>query len=642
MFRLKVRPKLLGSLKTALALWLAVLSILLVTLSFAQAGPAPGASLSGARKSVQVAGVVRVEPVVSVVDNGETFRVYLMAFDVTQLGAFQFTLAYDPSIIEVPKQTNPVILGDLLGSTGRTPIEVTNELDPVAGVISYAVITTGSSPGANGDGALAFVDLRARALGSSALDLEDVEVVDTGGRQQDMSVGDGQVVVGAPPDPARVTMDKTVDSPTIPPEGVLSFTLDRSLSLAGGHTFEEFVYDPIPSGTSYVDGSATLNGIPAPELYSETLDALYYHNSGSFTDDDQWTIGFQVEVGVLANGTVVVNTVTETVSFDGAGYTGPYTGTASSTVFNNPPNTPSSPSPADGATGVAVSADLSWTGGDPDPGDTVTYDVYFEADDSTPDVLLYDDIGTPTCDPGTLAHDKHYYWTVIATDSHGASTTGSTWDFTTGSVPNNPPNTPSSPSPADGATGVSVSDDLSWTGGDPDPGDTVIYDVYFEAGDSTPDFLLCNDVGTTTCDPGTLAVGTHYYWYVVATDNHGASTASPTWGFTTECPLPASPLLGAPVDGSRTTDTTPNFAWLAVIGASTYRIQVDDNSDFSSPEIETDTPDLEYEPTLPLSLSAYSWRVLATNSCGDGSWSLAQSFTLVQKIYLPAVMKNYP
>ena len=423
MFRFKVRPKRLGALKTILALWLAVLSILVVTLSFAQAGPVPGARTPGAGKSVQVVGVVRVAPAVSVVGNGETFRIYVTILDAEELGAFQFTLSYDPVILEVPKQTNPMILGGFLGSTGRSPLEVTNELDPVAGVISYAVITTGSSPGPSGEGILAFVDLRARALGTSALDLGDVEVVDTGGWPQSMTVEDGSVVVAGAPEPG-VSMEKSVDSPTVPPGGVLSFTLDRSLALAGGHTFEEFVYDPIPSGTTYVDGSATLNGIPAPQLYSETLDALFYQSSGSFTDDDQWTIGFEVEVGALANGTVVVNTVTQTVSFDGTGYTGPYTGIASSTVFNNPPNTPSSPSPADGATGVSVSADLSWAGGDPDAGHSVTYDVYFEADDSTPDVLLCDDVGTPACDPGVLAYDTHYYWTVFATDNYGVSTAG--------------------------------------------------------------------------------------------------------------------------------------------------------------------------------------------------------------------------
>jgi hypothetical protein len=35
------------------------------------------------------------------------------------------------------------------------------------------------------------------------------------------------------------------------------------------------------------------------------------------------------------------------------------------------------------------------------------------------------------------------------------------------------------------------------------------------------------------CDPGTLSYGTDYYWYVVATDNHSATTTGPTWDFTT-------------------------------------------------------------------------------------------------------------
>jgi len=99
---------------------------------------------------------------------------------------------------------------------------------------------------------------------------------------------------------------------------------------------------------------------------------------------------------------------------------------------NNPPNTPSDPSPTNGALGQDISVDLGWTGGDPDADDTVSYDVYLEADDSTPDALICDDVSTPVCDPGTLAYDTHYYWYVVAADSHGASTTGDTWGFATG------------------------------------------------------------------------------------------------------------------------------------------------------------------------------------------------------------------
>ena len=96
---------------------------------------------------------------------------------------------------------------------------------------------------------------------------------------------------------------------------------------------------------------------------------------------------------------------------------------------NNPPNTPSNPSPANHATGVSINSGLSWSGGDPNAGDTVTYDVYFGTS-ATPQLVSNDQSGN-TYDPGTLSYNTKYYWKVAATDNHGASTTGLLWDFTT-------------------------------------------------------------------------------------------------------------------------------------------------------------------------------------------------------------------
>jgi hypothetical protein len=198
-------------------------------------------------------------------------------------------------------------------------------------------------------------------------------------------------------------------------------------------------------------------------------------------------------------------------------------------VSNHPPNVPGSPTPADGAVGQIGSVDLSWTGGDPDAGDTVTYDVYLEAGDSTPDTLKCDDVPTPTCDPGPLSRGAHYYWRVIATDNHGASTSGPVWDF----YVNQLPHAPSDPMPPDGAAGESRDTELSWTGGgDPDAGDTVTYTVYLDT-DPSPGSQVCQDTAAT-CDPGgTLLANTHYYWRVVATDDHSESTSGPVWDFTT-------------------------------------------------------------------------------------------------------------
>jgi YVTN family beta-propeller protein len=96
---------------------------------------------------------------------------------------------------------------------------------------------------------------------------------------------------------------------------------------------------------------------------------------------------------------------------------------------NNDPETPSSPAPSDGATDVALDATLSWTGGDPDSGDTVTYDVYFDTTDASTSVSGYQ-AGT-TYDPGSMAYGTTYYWKIISKDGKGGGKEGQVWSFTT-------------------------------------------------------------------------------------------------------------------------------------------------------------------------------------------------------------------
>ena len=102
---------------------------------------------------------------------------------------------------------------------------------------------------------------------------------------------------------------------------------------------------------------------------------------------------------------------------------------------NNPPYEPSNPNPEDGATGVDIDSDLSWTGGDPDPEDTVTYDVYFGT--SSPPPKVESNQSENTYNPGTMSYATTYYWQIIAWDNHNASTPGLQWEFTTVSPPTN-------------------------------------------------------------------------------------------------------------------------------------------------------------------------------------------------------------
>jgi hypothetical protein len=208
---------------------------------------------------------------------------------------------------------------------------------------------------------------------------------------------------------------------------------------------------------------------------------------------------------------------------------------------NMPPSMPGSPSPANGATGVGINADLAWNGGDPNSGDTVYYDVYLG---TSPTPAFLERIGpfpatqtAITYDPGTLAYNTQYYWQIVAEDDQAASTTGPLWSFTTMEL-NVPPSQPANPDPADGAVEVGLNTNLAWDGGDPNASDTVYYEVFL--GEATPPPLH----GTTgtypagqtriTYDPGSLNTQTLYYWQIIAWDGQGASTAGPIWSFTTQ------------------------------------------------------------------------------------------------------------
>ena len=143
------------------------------------------------------------------------------------------------------------------------------------------------------------------------------------------------------------------------------------------------------------------------------------------------------------------------------------------TPTNQPPSIPNNPSPVSGSTSISINTNLSWIGGDPDPEDTVTYDVYFKANDSSPDILVSSDQNSTIYIPGILNYDTHYYWKIVAKDNHGKETPGPVWNFITESQINNPPNLPNTPSgPSSGTINTTYFFSTSTT--DPN-GDNIAY-----------------------------------------------------------------------------------------------------------------------------------------------------------------------
>lgn len=102
---------------------------------------------------------------------------------------------------------------------------------------------------------------------------------------------------------------------------------------------------------------------------------------------------------------------------------------------------------------------------------------------------------------------------------------------------NQPPYQPNTPIPDDGAVDRPITQQLSWSGDDPD-GDLVTYDVYFRTSNPPPN--VANDQLATSYDPGTLNYDTTYYWQIVSDDNNGSTVDGPIWSFATRS-VPQTP-----------------------------------------------------------------------------------------------------
>jgi hypothetical protein len=90
-------------------------------------------------------------------------------------------------------------------------------------------------------------------------------------------------------------------------------------------------------------------------------------------------------------------------------------------------------------------------------------------------------------------------------------------------------------------------------------------------------------------------------------------------------PFTLAPVLNSPAAGAKTNDNTPVFTWSAVPLGTVYQIQIDNQSNFASPERDftAGAGVLSYAPAL-LPDGTYYWRVRAYNGNTPpeaGAWS---------------------
>ena len=93
---------------------------------------------------------------------------------------------------------------------------------------------------------------------------------------------------------------------------------------------------------------------------------------------------------------------------------------------NQPPATPSNPTPEDGDS--TCQSTLHWKCSDPEQ-DPLTYDIYLAK--INPPTIAATELSDTLFEPDNLEENTQYYWKVVAKDDHNNQTEGPVWTFTT-------------------------------------------------------------------------------------------------------------------------------------------------------------------------------------------------------------------
>lgn len=207
----------------------------------------------------------------------------------------------------------------------------------------------------------------------------------------------------------------------------------RVTGLVNGEIREE-----IPNSTYDDDANTVIIFSTANSYYWEVVGTSEgtYGIDISFVEDGETTTFVATDIPTTAGATHSYTIDWEALSEGEKGVTieidSDGDGEFEETILTTPPNTPSNPSPSNGATGISVNADFTWLGGDLDEEDTVTYDVYFGTDENPP--LVSESQASNSYRPA-LDYGNEYYWKVVSRDNHGIATEGPMWNFTTRSRP---------------------------------------------------------------------------------------------------------------------------------------------------------------------------------------------------------------
>ncbi len=221
---------------------------------------------------------VRPDPSSLEVEAGSTGAVDILVENVTDLYGIEFEITFDQALLEVVdadpvREGIQIQPGDLLSPDWL----LDNTVDNDNGTVAYALCQLNPSPPQSGDGVLAIITWRSKAVGTSPIHFAYVLLGAPGGVEIPASAGDGQIIVVSAQAPPADTLTPTAaptgtptpvpptSAPTstpIPPISTPTFTPIPPTSTPPATAVPEATETPAATPTSTPPNTTTPTGVP--------------------------------------------------------------------------------------------------------------------------------------------------------------------------------------------------------------------------------------------------------------------------------------------------------------------------------------------------------------------------------------------
>ncbi|MEA1896861.1 MAG: T9SS type A sorting domain-containing protein [Bacteroidota bacterium] len=193
--------------------------------------------------------------------------------------------------------------------------------------------------------------------------------------------------------------------------------------------------------------------------------------------------------------------------------------------------------------------------------------------------------------------------------------------------------TPVQSSPSNSATGMALDVSLMW--GAVTGATSYKVEVSSESDFSTT-VISSTVTGTSFTFSNELTNNMSYYWRVRSVNGEGESAWSGVWSFTVIEAVPGVPVQSSPSNSATGMALDVSLMWGAVTGATSYKVEVSSESDFSTTVISSTVTGTSFTFSNELTNNtSFYWRVRSVNGEGESAWSGVWSFTttIIAKTY---------